>query len=195
RIPEVGDKFFNRHSQKGICAAILPPEDLPFSADGFVPDILFNPHGIPSRMSVGMLLEILASVVGVEKNKREDVEHFQFSEGETAIEHYGNILKKVGLNFYGTQKFYSGTSGEELEADVFCGFAYYFRLKHVVEEKFQVGSVTEDVDPKTMQPLNIDKAGAIKFGEMERDAILSYGAMNLTLDRLLLNSDSCKVLL
>ncbi|GBM52732.1 DNA-directed RNA polymerase I subunit RPA2 [Araneus ventricosus] len=192
RIPEVGDKFFNRHSQKGICAAILPPEDLPFSADGFVPDILFNPHGIPSRMSVGMLLEILASVVGVEKNKREDVEHFQFSEGETAIDHFGNILKKVGLNFYGTQKFYSGTSGEELEADIFCGFAYYFRLKHVVEEKFQVGSVTEDVDPKTMQPLNIDKAGAIKFGEMERDAILSYGAMNLTLDRLLLNSDSCK---
>ncbi|CAL1288300.1 unnamed protein product [Larinioides sclopetarius] len=192
RIPVVGDKFSNRHSQKGICAAILPPEDLPFSVDGFVPDILFNPHGIPSRMTVGMLLEILASVVGVEINGREQVEPFQFSEKVTAIEYYGNILKKAGLDFYGTQKFYSGTSGEMLEADVFCGFAYYFRLRHVVEEKFQVGSVSEDVDPKTMQPLNIDKAGAVRFGEMERDAILSYGAMNLTLDRLLLNSDACK---
>ncbi|KAF8794435.1 DNA-directed RNA polymerase I subunit RPA2 like protein [Argiope bruennichi] len=192
RIPVIGDKFFNRQSQKGICSAILPPEDLPFSADGFVPDILFNPHGIPSRMSIGMLLEILASLVGVQKNRRIFVEPFEFSEKESAAEYFGDILKKIGLNFYGTQKFYSGTSGEELEADIFCGFAYYFRLKHVVEEKYQVGSVAEDVDIRTMQPLNVNKAGAIKFGEMERDAILSHGAMNLTMDRLLLNSDSCK---
>ncbi|GFX05024.1 DNA-directed RNA polymerase I subunit RPA2 [Trichonephila clavipes] len=191
RIPEMGDKFSNRHGQKGVCGSVLPPEDLPFAADGFVPDVLFNPHGLPSRLTVGMLLEILASKSGIQKCKRIVVKPFQ-PEKKNAAKCLGKILKDAGLDYYGTQKFYSGTSGEELEADVFCGSIYYFRLWHVVEEKYQVVSIAKNVDPATMQPLNVNKTGAVKFGEMERDAILSHGAMNLTLDRLLYNSDICK---
>ncbi|GFQ77500.1 DNA-directed RNA polymerase I subunit RPA2 [Trichonephila clavata] len=193
RIPEIGDKFSNRHGQKGVCGSVLPPEDLPFAADGFVPDILFNPHGLPSRLTVGMLLEVLASKSGIQERKRVVVKPFQ-PEKKSAAKRFGKILKDAGLDYYGTQKFYSGTSGEELEADVFCGSIYYFRLWHVVEEKYQVVSIAKNVDPATMQPLNVNKTGAVKFGEMERDAMLSHGAMNLTLDRLLYNSDICKVI-
>ncbi|GFS71022.1 DNA-directed RNA polymerase I subunit RPA2 [Nephila pilipes] len=192
RIPEIGDKFSNRHGQKGICGLIIPSEDLPFAADGFVPDILFNPHSLPSRLTVGMLLEILASKSGIQNSTRIVVKPFEFSDKKNAAMHFGKILKDAGLDFYGTQKFYSGTSGEELEADIFCGSVYYFRLCHIVEEKFQVSSVAKNVDPATMQPININKTGAVRFGEMERDAILSHGAMNLTQDRLLYNSDICK---
>ncbi|GIY70371.1 DNA-directed RNA polymerase I subunit RPA2 [Caerostris darwini] len=191
RIPETGDKFSNRHGQKGVCGSVISPENLPFTADGLIPDILFNPHGLPSRMSVGMLLEILASNVAAQKCKKIKVVPFEFSEKKNAVEEFGNILKEAGMDFYGTQKFYSGTSGELLEADVYSGYVYSYRLHHVVEDKYQVVSLAENYDPKTMQPLNLYKAGAIRFGEMEKDAILSHGAMSLTLDRLLLNSDKC----
>ncbi|GIX77600.1 DNA-directed RNA polymerase I subunit RPA2 [Caerostris extrusa] len=172
RIPETGDKFSNRHGQKGVCGSLVSPENLPFTADGLIPDILFNPHGLPSRMSVGMLLEILASNAAAEKCKKIKVVPFEFSEEKNAVEEFGNILKEAGMDFL-------------------CGYVYSYRLHHVVEDKYQVVSLAENYDPKTMQPLNLYKAGAIRFGEMEKDAILSHGAMSLTLDRLLLNSDKC----
>ncbi|XP_042904031.1 DNA-directed RNA polymerase I subunit RPA2 isoform X3 [Parasteatoda tepidariorum] len=188
RIPEVGDKFSNRHGQKGVCGYIMPAEDLPFSTSGIVPDVLFNPHGLPSRMSIGMMLEIIASKSAMVNGRRQKVEPFEFTT-ETALDTFGNYLAKAGFDFYGTEKFYSGTSGNELEADIYCGSVYYFRLHHVVEEKYQVKSVNE-IDPATRQPVNMH-SGALRFGEMERDAILAHGAIELTMDRLFHSSDEC----
>ncbi|KFM65097.1 DNA-directed RNA polymerase I subunit RPA2, partial [Stegodyphus mimosarum] len=189
RVPEVGDKFSNWHGQKGVCGTLLPSEDLPFSASGIVPDIIFNPHSVASRMTIGMLLEIMAAKAALLKGEKYDVEPFKYSNGNmSAADICGKKLKEVGYDFYGEETFYSGTSGEELEATVFCGSAYYLKFCHVVEEKYQVCSVGE-VDPKTQQPVNRGKSGAVRFGEMERDTILSHGAVKLTMDRLLHNSD------
>ncbi|KAG8182422.1 hypothetical protein JTE90_018308 [Oedothorax gibbosus] len=192
RIPVVGDKFSNRHGQKGVCGAILPPEDLPFTIDGSTPDILFNPHGLPSRMSIGMCLEILASKAPIDRVPKHAVIPFKFSGKNSAVDYFGDLLKEAGMDAYGQQTFYSGTSGEELEAQVFCGSLYYMRLHHFVDNKYQVQSIPQAVDPKTQQPINLDKDGAIRFGEMERDSLLAHGAMFLLQDRLLLNSDACE---
>ncbi|XP_075059866.1 DNA-directed RNA polymerase I subunit RPA2 [Mixophyes fleayi] len=189
RNPTIGDKFASRHGQKGILSRLWPAEDMPFTESGMMPDILFNPHGFPSRMTIGMLIESMAGKSAALHGLCHDATPFTFSEENSALEYFGEMLKAAGYNFYGTEKLYSGISGHELEADIFIGVVYYQRLRHMVSDKFQVRT-TGARDRVTNQPVggrNIQ--GGIRFGEMERDALLAHGTSFLLHDRLFNCSD------
>ncbi|XP_061601035.1 DNA-directed RNA polymerase I subunit RPA2 [Cololabis saira] len=189
RNPTIGDKFASRHGQKGILSRLWPAEDMPFTESGMAPDILFNPHGFPSRMTIGMLIESMAGKSGALHGLSHDATPFTFSEENSALEHFGEMLRAGGYNYYGTERLYSGVSGLELEADIFIGVVYYQRLRHMVSDKFQVRT-TGARDKVTNQPVggrNIQ--GGIRFGEMERDALLAHGSAFLLHDRLFNCSD------
>lgn len=189
RNPTIGDKFASRHGQKGILSKLWPAEDMPFTESGMVPDILFNPHGFPSRMTIGMLIESMAGKSAALHGLCHDATPFTFSEENSALDYFGEMLKAAGYNFYGTEKLYSGISGLELEADIFIGVVYYQRLRHMVSDKFQVRT-TGARDKVTNQPVggrNIQ--GGVRFGEMERDALLAHGTSFLLHDRLFNCSD------
>ncbi|OXB68365.1 hypothetical protein ASZ78_015305 [Callipepla squamata] len=189
RNPTVGDKFASRHGQKGILSQLWPVEDMPFTENGMVPDILFNPHGFPSRMTIGMLIESMAGKSAALHGTYYDATPFTFTEKNSALKYFGETLVSAGYNFFGTEKMYSGISGVELEADIFVGVVYYQRLRHMVSDKFQVRT-TGPRDSVTNQPVkgrNVE--GGIRFGEMERDALLAHGTSFLLHDRLFSCSD------
>ncbi|KAG8444046.1 hypothetical protein GDO86_009295 [Hymenochirus boettgeri] len=189
RNPTIGDKFASRHGQKGILSRLWPSEDMPFTESGMVPDILFNPHGFPSRMTIGMLIESMAGKSAALHGLCHDATPFTFSEENSAVEYFGEMLKAGGYNYYGTEKLYSGISGLELEADIFIGVVYYQRLRHMVSDKFQVRT-TGARDKVTNQPVGgRNVQGGIRFGEMERDALLAHGTSFLLHDRLFNCSD------
>uniref|UniRef100_A0A8C6CKJ1 DNA-directed RNA polymerase n=1 Tax=Moschus moschiferus TaxID=68415 RepID=A0A8C6CKJ1_MOSMO len=189
RNPTIGDKFASRHGQKGILSRLWPVEDMPFTESGMVPDILFNPHGFPSRMTIGMLIESMAGKSAALHGLCHDATPFIFSEENSALEYFGEMLKAAGYNYYGTERLYSGISGLELEADIFIGVVYYQRLRHMVSDKFQVRT-TGARDKVTNQPIGgRNVQGGIRFGEMERDALLAHGTSFLLHDRLFNCSD------
>ncbi|XP_072029490.1 LOW QUALITY PROTEIN: DNA-directed RNA polymerase I subunit RPA2-like [Amphiura filiformis] len=189
RNPIIGDKFSSRHGQKGVCSQRWPVENMPFSESGMTPDIIFNPHGFPSRMTIGMMIESMAGKSGCLHGLCHDATPFTFSEKQPAIEYFGKLLSAAGYNHYGTERMYSGVTGVELEADIFIGVVYYQRLRHMVSDKFQVRS-TGPIDVLTHQPVKGRKrAGGIRFGEMERDSLLAHGTSFLLQDRLFNCSD------
>ena len=176
RNPIIGDKFASRHGQKGINSFLWPQESLPFSESGMVPDIIFNPHGFPSRMTIGMMIESMAGKAGAMQGKYLDASPFVFNESNTAIDYFGELLQKSGYNYFGEETFYSGTDGREMKAQIFFGIVYYQRLRHMISDKFQVRG-TGPVDSTTMQPVKgRKKGGGIRFGEMERDSLIAHGA-------------------
>jgi DNA-directed RNA polymerase I subunit RPA2 len=189
RAPTIGDKFSSRHGQKGICSMLWPEEDMPFSESGIVPDILFNPHGFPSRMTIGMMVESMAGKSGALHGLCHDATPFTFSEENSAIDYFGRCLLAAGYNYFGNERMYSGITGREFETDIFIGNIYYQRLRHMVADKFQVRT-TGPVDQLTHQPVQGKRrGGGIRFGEMERDALLAHGTSFLLQDRLLNCSD------
>ncbi|XP_071158237.1 DNA-directed RNA polymerase I subunit RPA2-like isoform X2 [Mytilus edulis] len=190
RNPIVGDKFSSRHGQKGICSMLYPVENLPFTESGMVPDIIFNPHGYPSRMTIGMMIESMAGKSAASHGHCYDATPFKYTEDQPPIDYMGKMLNAAGYNYYGTERLYSGVDGRELEADIFIGIVYYQRLRHMVSDKFQVRT-TGPIDQVTHQPVKGRKrGGGIRFGEMERDALISHGSAFLLQDRLLNCSDS-----
>lgn len=189
RNPIIGDKFSSRHGQKGICSQKWPVENMPFTESGMTPDIIFNPHGFPSRMTIGMMIESMAGKSASLNGLAYDATPFTFSEDDPASTHFGNLLRKSGYNFYGTERMYSGVDGREFEADIFFGVVYYQRLRHMVADKYQVRT-TGPIDILTHQPVQGRKRqGGIRFGEMERDALLAHGTSYLLQDRLMNCSD------
>ncbi|XP_074659731.1 DNA-directed RNA polymerase I subunit RPA2-like [Tubulanus polymorphus] len=189
RNPIIGDKFASRHGQKGICSQKWPVENLPFSESGMTPDIIFNPHGFPSRMTIGMMIESMAGKSAAMHGLCHDATPFTFSEDQPAIDYFGRMLTAAGYNYYGTERLYSGVDGREFEADIFIGVVYYQRLRHMVSDKFQVRT-TGPIDSITHQPVKGRKrAGGIRFGEMERDGLISHGTSYLLQDRLFNCSD------
>lgn len=193
RDPIIGDKFANRHGQKGICSFLWPAENMPFTESGIVPDILFNPHGFPSRMTIGQMIETLAGKSAAMHGLVHDSTPFVFSEDNVASEYYGKLLESCGFNYYGTERMFSGVDGRQLEANIFIGVVYYIRLRHMVGDKYQVRS-TGPIDQITHQPVKGRKrAGGIRFGEMERDSLLAHGTTFLLQDRLFNNSDKTLV--
>lgn len=189
RNPIIGDKFSSRHGQKGICSQKWPIENMPFTESGMTPDIIFNPHGFPSRMTIGMMIESMAGKSASLNGTVYDATPFTFSEDDPAVDYFGNLLKQSGYNFYGTERMYSGTDGREFEADIFFGIVYYQRLRHMVADKYQVRT-TGPIDILTHQPVQGRKRqGGIRFGEMERDALLAHGTSFLLQDRLMNCSD------
>eukprot|EP01080_Neovahlkampfia_damariscottae_P002872 gene2872-4715_t len=189
RNPTIGDKFSSRHGQKGVLSLLWPEIDMPFSESGIKPDIIINPHAFPSRMTIGMLLESMSSKSGALHGYYPDATPFKFSEENKAVDHFGEQLKKAGYNYYGNEPMYCGLFGTEFKVDIFIGVVYYQRLRHMVKDKFQVRSIGS-VDRLTHQPVKGRKrGGGIRFGEMERDGLLSYGCSFLLRDRLFHCSD------
>ncbi|KAI0717958.1 beta and beta-prime subunits of DNA dependent RNA-polymerase [Fomitopsis betulina] len=189
RAPVIGDKFSSRHGQKGVCSQKWPAVDMPFSESGMQPDVIINPHAFPSRMTIGMLVESMAGKSGAMHGLAQDATPFQFTEEDTAVDYFGEQLLAAGYNYYGNEPMYSGITGQEFAADIYIGVVYYQRLRHMVLDKFQVRT-TGPVDPLTRQPVKGRKrAGGIRFGEMERDALIAHGTSFLLQDRLMNCSD------
>lgn len=189
RRPFVGDKYANRHGQKGVCSLLWPEEDMPFTESGMKPDIIFNPHGYPSRMTIGMMLESMSGKASAMRGEAMDATPFRFSESDIASDFYGKMLQESGFNYYGTERMYSGVDGHELRAEIFIGLVYYIRLRHMVSDKYQVRS-SGPIDQITHQPVKGRKrGGGVRFGEMERDSLLAHGASFLLQDRLVNCSD------
>ena len=158
------------------------------------PDVIINPHAFPSRMTIGMFVESLAGKSGALHGLAQDSTPYKFKdkEGETAVEYFGHQLKRAGYNYHGNEPMYSGITGEELAADIYVGVVYYQRLRHMVNDKFQVRT-TGPVTPLTGQPIKgRAKGGGIRVGEMERDALLAHGTSFLLQDRLMNCSDYTK---
>ncbi|KAL3273008.1 hypothetical protein HHI36_014464 [Cryptolaemus montrouzieri] len=195
RNPSVGDKFASRAGQKGICSQKWVTEDLPFTESGLVPDIVFNPHGFPSRMTIAMMIELMAGKSASIHGLVHDATPFKFSEDDTAIDYFGRLLEAGGYNYYGTEAMYSGIDGREMTAQIFFGVVHYQRLRHMVSDKWQVRS-TGPIDIVTHQPLKGRKrGGGVRFGEMERDSLISHGASFLLQDRLFHCSDASMALI
>jgi DNA-directed RNA polymerase I subunit RPA2 len=189
RRPIIGDKFASRHGQKGIFSIDYPASDLPFSELGIIPDIIFNPHGFPSRMTIGVILETLAGKTGSLNGVFHDSSSFRLSKKYLGLYQFSENLRKLGFQYFGNEIFYSGYTGEPLLVGVLTGIIQYQRLRHMVSDKFQVS----EIGPRnimTRQPIKGRKSGgAIRFGEMERDVLLGHGSVFLLHDRLQLASD------
>ncbi|KAA8498746.1 DNA-directed RNA polymerase II subunit 2 [Porphyridium purpureum] len=167
RVPQVGDKFASRHGQKGTCGIMYRQEDLPFTADGVVPDIIVNPHAIPSRMTVGHLIECLLSKVSAMEGTEGDATPFT----DITVDQISQRLQSHGFQPRGWELMYNGHSGRPLEAQIFIGPTYYQRLKHMVDDKIH-SRATGPVTNLTHQPLEgRGKGGGLRFGEMERDCL------------------------
>ena len=189
RRPEVGDKFSSRHGQKGVVGIIAEQADMPFSDEGIVPDIIMNPHGFPSRMTVGKMLELIAGKAGIFTGELQYGTAF----GGSKVEDMGDILLKAGFSYNGKDFMTSGISGEPLPAYVFCGPIYYQKLKHMVQDKMH----SRSRGPRavlTRQPTEgRSRDGGLRLGEMERDCLIAYGASQLLLERLMHSSDAHQV--
>ena len=189
RSPVIGDKFSSRHGQKGVLSQKFSSFDMPFSESGIIPDVIINPHAFPSRMTIGMFVESLAGKAGALHGLAQDSSPWRFDEANPAGEFFGEQLKAAGYNYHGNEPMYSGITGKEFAADIYLGVVFYQRLRHMVNDKFQVRT-TGPVNPLTGQPIKgRAKGGGIRVGEMERDALLAHGAAFLLQDRLLNCSD------
>ena len=179
----------SRHGQKGTCGNIIPECDMPFTKDGLRPDIIINPHAIPSRMTIGQLKETLLGKVLLELGMFGDGTSF----GELNVQTISEQLQKLNYESYGNEIMYDGLTGEQMETSIFIGPVFYQRLKHMVNDKVH-SRATGPVVSLTHQPMEgRSRAGGLRVGEMERDVLLSHGATRFCKERLFDVSDKYQV--
>jgi len=193
RIPQIGDKFSSRHGQKGTVGITYRQEDMPFTLDGISPDIIINPHAIPSRMTVGQLMECLMGKTSAIRGSTTEGDGDGTPFCKVTVDEICNKLHELRYQKYGNETLYSGFTGRQLTARVFIGPTYYQRLKHMVDDKIHSrarGPVTQ----LTKQPVEgRARDGGLRFGEMERDCIVSHGAAAFLRERLFVVSDKYEV--
>lgn len=186
RRPEIGDKFSSRHGQKGVCGVIVNQEDMPFTETGIIPDIIMNPHGFPSRMTVGKMIELISGKAGC---IRGEFKYGTAFENDT-VDMVSKELVEAGYSYCGKDFLTSGITGVPLQAYIFMGPIYYQKLKHMVMDKMHARSR----GPRavlTRQPTEgRSRDGGLRVGEMERDCLISHGTSSLLVERLMRCSDA-----
>jgi len=189
RIPQMGDKFASRHGQKGTIGIVLPEEDMPFTSDGVTPDIIINPHAIPSRMTIGHLVECLLGKVSAMTGEEGDATPF----AGQSVEKIGEVLETFNFQKRGLEVMHSGLSGRKLRSQIYIGPTYYQRLKHMVADKMHARA-KGPLQVLTRQPVEgRSREGGLRFGEMERDCMISHGAASFLRERLCDVSDKFEV--
>jgi DNA-directed RNA polymerase II subunit RPB2 len=189
RKPVIGDKFSSRSGQKGTIGNIIPEENMPFTSTGLRPDLMLNPHAIPSRMTIAQLKETLMGKVLIELGLFGDGTSF----GDLDINIVRDELIKLGFQSSGNEVLYNGITGEQIECDIFIGPVFYQRLKHMVNDKIHSRS-TGPLVMLTRQPAEgRARDGGLRFGEMERDVMISHGASLFLKERMMEASDNFEV--
>ena len=189
RKPVLGDKFSSRHGQKGTCGNIIPECDMPFTKDGLRPDIIINPHAIPSRMTIGQLKETLLGKVLLELGMFGDGTSF----GNLDVKTISQELMKLGYESYGNELMYNGLTGEQLETNIYIGPVFYQRLKHMVNDKQHSRSIGPMVNLTRQPAEGRSRDGGFRIGEMERDVMLAHGMTRFCRERLYDVSDKYSV--
>ncbi|KAG2290381.1 hypothetical protein Bca52824_049985 [Brassica carinata] len=189
RIPQIGDKFSSRHGQKGTVGMTYTQEDMPWTIEGVTPDIIVNPHAIPSRMTIGQLIECIMGKVAAHMGKEGDATPFT----DVTVDNISKALHKCGYQMRGFERMYNGHTGRPLTAMIFLGPTYYQRLKHMVDDKIHSRG-RGPVQILTRQPAEgRSRDGGLRFGEMERDCMIAHGAANFLKERLFDQSDAYRV--
>jgi DNA-directed RNA polymerase II subunit RPB2 len=193
RIPELGDKFSNRHGQKGTMGMMFRAQDLPRTASGITPDLMMNPHAIPSRMTIGQLLESMMGKLAASTGAIGNGTLFMSEENpNTSI---GETLEQIGFERYGNEIMYDGQTGRQLEAEIFIGNVFTMRLKQMVLDKWNARTKGRK-EMRTHQPTGgRGNQGGLRIGEMERDAILCHGISDFMTESMMLRADGTKMLI
>ncbi|CAK9148633.1 unnamed protein product [Ilex paraguariensis] len=189
RLPQIGDKFSSRHGQKGTVGMTYNQEDLPWTIEGITPDIIVNPHAIPSRMTIGQLIECIMGKVAAHMGKEGDATPFT----DVTVDNISKALHKCGYQMRGFETTYNGHTGRQIPAMIFLGPTYYQRLKHMVDDKIHSRG-RGPVQILTRQPAEgRSRDGGLRFGEMERDCMIAHGAAHFLKERLFDQSDAYRV--
>ena len=189
RVPALGDKFASRSGQKGTVGMIIPEKDMPFTKDGLRPDIIVNPHAIPTRMTIGQLVECITGKASAMVGSFADCTALNNTGSKIGV--YGEILNQVGFHSSGNEILYNGMTGEQIESAVFIGPNYYMRLKHMVKDKINYRARGPRT-ALTRQPVSgRANDGGLRIGEMERDVLISHGISNFLTESMMVRGDEC----
>jgi DNA-directed RNA polymerase II subunit RPB2 len=190
RIPNIGDKMASRSGQKGTIGLVIPEEDMPFTKDGIRPDIIINPHAIPSRMTIGQLVECITGKACAHYGAFGDCTAFNNEGSKIGV--FGEMLTKVGFHSSGNEILYNGMTGEQISTEIFIGPTYYMRLKHMVKDKINY----RPLGPRTAltrQPVSgRANDGGLRIGEMERDVLISHGITDFLRESMMERGDKYK---